>query len=106
MEYAGGQWSPYLIFCHDGRMAYSFGDMLIEGTFVINPSAEGEVPLAIGYLDDGRVCEISIYHMVMDVTNMDPIVMDIGGRMFETTTWGFEKWSDSEEYGIDPWLEG
>ncbi len=95
------QWSPYLIFCKDGTLVYQFGDEIIEGTYRINP--EDDVFCAIGNLD-GREVKVSVYQMVMSVTNM-PMIKEKAAGVFKTTIWGFEKWSESEEYGLDPWLE-
>lgn len=87
------QWSPYLIFRQDGQMAYTFGDQVIQGTYQLTGE---ESPYATAQMEDGRVLEINIYQMVMDVTNMPPVTeIWADGEIHETTSWGFTLWSDA-----------
>ena len=93
------QWSPYLIFRQDGQMAYTFGDQVIQGTYQLTGE---ESPYATAQMEDGRVLEINIYQMVMDVTNMPPVTeIWADGEIHETTSWGFTLWSDAVTWGSD-----
>ncbi len=105
LEIGAVQSSPYLIFCSDGTLAYQCFSTIYEGSYIINTD-DNDYNYAIGFMN-GKIMMIGIYHMVMSVTEMPEIkATNIQGNAPETTTtWGFDYWSDSQVYGLDPWME-
>lgn len=100
---AQGSWA-WLTFRADGTVDFLSQNLDLKGTYVLKPGAkatEGEA-YAIATFPD-RVCEITIYQMVMDVHGLPEISYAVQvGPSTNTgtlTTWSFFKYSDEEMFG-------
>lgn len=100
---AQGSWA-WLTFRADGTVDFLSQNLDLKGTYVLKPDAkatEGEA-YAIATFPD-RVCEITIYQMVMDVHSLPEISYAVQvGPSTNTgvlTTWSFMKYSDEEMFG-------
>lgn len=98
------QSSPYLVFCEDGRMAYQHWDTLYEGTYLLN-TADKEDIYAVAFLENGWRLTVSLYNLAMDVDGLPEVQIDYPAGRETMTSWGFYQYSDSTEYGVDPWLQ-
>lgn len=100
---AQGDWA-WLTFREDGTVDFLSQNLNLKGSYVLKPDAkatEGEA-YAIATFPD-RVCEITIYQMVMDVHSLPEIsyAVQVGAttNTGTLTTWAFTKYSDTELFG-------
>lgn len=98
------QSSPYLVFCDDGRMAYQHWDTLYEGSYLLN-TADKEDVYAVATLENGWELTLRLYNMILEADGLPPVQINYPAGTETSNVWGFYPYSDSTNYGIDPWLE-
>jgi len=98
------QASPYLIFCSDGTLAYQCFNNASTGTYLLNRDPSADIS-ALGFLN-GQIQQISMMQLSLSVTEMPEVQEYLqNGDLQNTTNWGFTYYSDSQNVGVDPWLE-
>lgn len=98
-----GTWA-WFTFRPDGTVDFLSQNLELSGTYVVKPQANADKgePYAIITFPE-RVCEVTIYHMYMDVYNLPEVsyAVQVGSHTNTGTQncWAFTQYSDEELFG-------